>query len=63
MLVAPIFVSRVSNDNVHQGLKVIFGDKDIHLLSSVVNEKVGTSLRTCVALFEIIVATIFQSVS
>jgi len=33
--------SQVSNHDVHQGLKVIFDDKDIHSLSNVVKEKVG----------------------
>jgi hypothetical protein len=41
MLVAPYYVSRVSNDNVHQSLEVVFGDKDIHLLLGVAKEKVG----------------------
>jgi hypothetical protein len=36
-----ISASRINNDNIHQGLEVISGDKDIHLLSNVVNEKVG----------------------
>jgi hypothetical protein len=34
-------VSRVNNDDVHQGPKTIFGDKDIHSLSSAVKENVG----------------------
>jgi hypothetical protein len=41
MLIEPYYASQVSNDNVHQSLEVISGDKDIHLLSSVVKEKVG----------------------
>jgi hypothetical protein len=35
-----ICVSQVSNDDVHQSSKVVFDDKNIHLLSSVVREKV-----------------------
>jgi hypothetical protein len=34
-------VSRVSNDNVHQSLEVVFGDKEIHSLLGVAKEKVG----------------------
>jgi hypothetical protein len=36
-----ICASQVNNDDVYQGSKVISSDKDIHLLSSVVKEKVG----------------------
>jgi hypothetical protein len=36
-----ICASQVNNDNVHQSSEVVFGDKDIHSLSSVVREKVG----------------------
>jgi hypothetical protein len=36
-----IYSSWVNNDDVHQGLKAIFCDKDIHLLLSVTKEKVG----------------------
>jgi len=36
-----IYASWVNNDNVHQSSKAIFGDKNIHLLSGVVKEKVG----------------------
>ncbi len=35
-----IYVSWVNNDNIHQSPKVIFVDKDIHLLLGVVKEKV-----------------------
>jgi len=34
-------VSQVINDDVHQGLKVISSDKDIHSSSGVAREKVG----------------------
>jgi hypothetical protein len=34
-------ISRVRNDNVHQGLKVVFNGKDIHLSLNVMREKVG----------------------
>jgi hypothetical protein len=36
-----ICASRVSNDDIHQGPKVVSSDKDIHSLSSVAREKVG----------------------
>ncbi len=36
-----IQVSWVSNDNVHQSMKNIYGDKIIHLLSGVTTKKVG----------------------
>jgi hypothetical protein len=42
-----MYATQVNNDNIHQGLKAIFGDKDIHLLSSLVNEKVGDLLNIC----------------
>jgi len=35
-----ICVSQVNNDNIHQSLEALFGDKDIHSLLSVVREKV-----------------------
>jgi len=35
-----IFISRINNDNVHQGSKTIFGDDNIHLSLCVVGEKV-----------------------
>ncbi len=34
-------VNWVSNDNVHQSMKTISGDKNIHLSSNVAKEKVG----------------------
>ncbi len=36
-----IYASWISNDNIHQGLEVVFTDKDINLLSNVMREKVG----------------------
>jgi hypothetical protein len=36
-----IYANWVSNDDVHQSLKVVYDDKNIHLLSDVVREKVG----------------------
>lgn len=36
-----ICASQVNNENVHQGLKIIFNDKYIQLSLSVVKEKVG----------------------
>jgi hypothetical protein len=38
-----IYVSRINNNNVHQGPKVVSGDKDIHLSLGVMREKVRTS--------------------
>jgi len=35
-----ICINHVNNDNIHQGLKVVFTDKDIHLLLGVTREKV-----------------------
>jgi len=34
-------VNWINNDNVHQSLEVVFGDKDIHSLLGVAREKVG----------------------
>ncbi len=34
-------MNQVINDDVHQGLKVIYGDKDIHSSLGVAREKVG----------------------
>jgi hypothetical protein len=36
-----ICVNHVNNDNIHQGLEINYGDKDIHSLSNVAREKVG----------------------
>jgi hypothetical protein len=36
-----IFANQISNDDVHQGLETVFGNKDIHLLSGVAREKMG----------------------
>jgi hypothetical protein len=36
-----ICVNHVNNDDIHQGLEINHGDKDIHLLSNVAREKVG----------------------
>jgi hypothetical protein len=56
-------VSQVSNDDVHQGLETISGDKDIHSLSSVARKKVGDLLLNTFPLSKAIYATISQSVS
>ncbi len=41
-------MSQVNNDDIHQDLKVVFCDKDIHSLSIVMKEKVGDlPLNTC----------------
>jgi hypothetical protein len=34
-------MSRIDNDNVFQGLKIVFGDNNIHLFPSMAREKVG----------------------
>jgi hypothetical protein len=39
-----VYASRVNNDDVHQGLKAISSDKDMHTLSGVAREKVGDLL-------------------
>ncbi len=31
-----VYVSQVNNDDAHQGLEIVSGDKDIHLLLGVV---------------------------
>jgi hypothetical protein len=36
-----VCMSRIDNDNVFQGLKIVFGDNNIHLFQSMVREKVG----------------------
>jgi hypothetical protein len=41
MLVALYLCKRVNNDNVHQNLRTVFNDKDIHSSLGVVREKVG----------------------
>jgi hypothetical protein len=35
-----IYMNPVNNDDIHQGLKVVFNDKDIHLSLGVTREKV-----------------------
>jgi hypothetical protein len=47
-----IYASRVSNDDVHQRPEAIPGDKDIHLLLSVVKEKVGDLLLNMCSTFQ-----------
>jgi hypothetical protein len=43
-----IYVSRFSNDKIHQSMEVMFGNKNIHLLLGVAREKVGDlSLNMC----------------
>jgi hypothetical protein len=36
-----IYANRISNDDIHQGPEVVFGDKDIHSSLDVTREKVG----------------------
>jgi hypothetical protein len=58
MLIAPYRASWVNNDNIHQSLEAIFGDKDIHLLSSVAKEKVGDLFLNMCSISKTIIATI-----
>jgi len=47
-LLEHIYVSQVNNDNIHQGLEVISGNKNIHLSSGVTKENLGNlSLNMC----------------
>jgi hypothetical protein len=48
-----ICVNQVSNDNVHQGLEVDYGDKDIHSLLGVMRKKVGDLLLNMCSILEI----------
>jgi len=57
-----IYASWVSKDNVCQSMQVVFGNKNIHLSSSVTREKVGASFWTRVLLSKAIVTIIFWSV-
>ncbi len=63
MLIAPYRASWVNNDNIHQSLEAIFGDKDIHLLSSVAKEKVGDLFLNMCSISKTIIATISWNVS
>jgi len=58
-----ICTSWISNDNVHQGLKTIFRDDNIHLFLCMAKEKVGTSFCMWAAFSNMIVATVSWSVS
>ncbi len=52
-----ICASRVNNDNINRGLKVVSSDKDIHLTLGVMREKVG-NLSLNIAPFSKVIATI-----
>jgi len=52
-----ICTSQISNDNIHQSTKTIFGDNNIHLSLCVAGEKVK-NLCTGVPFFDTIVATV-----
>jgi len=58
-----VYASRVNNDDVHQGLKAISSDKDMHTLSGVAREKVGDLPLNMCSTLQTIVATLSQSVS
>jgi hypothetical protein len=47
-----IYASQVSNDDIHQGLETIFGDKDIHLSLDMAREKVGDLLLNMCSTFQ-----------
>jgi hypothetical protein len=47
-----ICVSRVNNDNVHQSMEAIFGNKNILLSSSVARQKVGDLLLNMCSTFQ-----------
>jgi hypothetical protein len=53
MFVAPYYVNLVNNDDVHQGLEIVSGDKDIHSLLGVVKEKVGDLLLNMCSILQI----------
>jgi hypothetical protein len=44
MFVAPYLCNWINNDDIHQGSEAISKDKNIHLSSGVVREKVGNLL-------------------
>ncbi len=58
-----IYMSRINNNNVHQGREVVFGDKDIHLSLGVVREKVKTSLWTCAQFSKTIIMIVSKNIS
>ncbi len=39
-----ICASQINHDDVHKGLEIVFGDKDIHSSSAIAREKVGNLL-------------------
>jgi hypothetical protein len=45
-------VNQISNDGIHQGPKVVSGDKDIHSSSGVVRDKVGDLLLNMCSTFQ-----------
>jgi len=47
-----ICVNYVNNDNVHQALEVVYGDKDIHSSLGVAKEKVGNPLLNMCSTFQ-----------
>jgi hypothetical protein len=57
-----IYTNQISNDNIHQSTKTIFGDDNIHLFLCVAEEKVK-NLCTWVPLFDAIAATTSWNVS
>ncbi len=45
-------MNQVSNDNIHQGVKIVSSDKDINSLLNVVKEKVGDFLFNMCSTFQ-----------
>ncbi len=48
-----ICVNQVNNDDIHQGMEAIFGDKNIHSSSSMVREMVGNILLNMSSILQI----------
>jgi hypothetical protein len=57
-----ICASHVSNDNIHQGLKIVSSDKDIHASLDVARVKVGNLLLNMCSILQGNVMTISQNV-
>jgi hypothetical protein len=52
MFAASFYASRVNDDDVHRGPKVIFDDKDIHPSLGVAKKKVGGFLLNMCSTFQ-----------
>jgi len=58
-----IYTSRIRNENIRQDTKIFFGDDNIHSFSCVVGKRWKTFFYMWVPLSNVIVTTIFWSVS